>query len=540
MNEALSTLPSKSEVDTIAKKVANLEAGVSGELFTIDDATAYVKSIPADVAPYAELRSVGGMVHAHQLPPPNLFKASVLDAENNRTYYDENYNVEPIIYANNGVYTIDQVNYTYGSVIYVTAATVRELFPNAVAGKKYTFSYDAEGESGTGIYFTGGASYDIFTMTEAMLDGHLEMYGAETYDPDGGMYWPTSATYSNISLTEVGGGERYLTEAKVTALDIVGKNLFDCENAAEIRGACEVASRTKNSITVRSTRIAAYMSTNFELPDWLEGKTITFSTRWSVSGGATPHARIVWMRDGQNAMDIINLVDSGQARTNTIPAKPSNGTHLAVCLHASWAQENTSAGDSVTYTDLQIEISGAPTTYSPYHKHTFAIPEAVQAMDGYGWGIPNGAHNGVEWDDEGRPTFVKRVKRVEFNGTEGWAIGSSANLGQYFQLSARDGATAETVCSHTFDRAYLSGGTFVFFVGAIASTVDEWKLYLSKQYANGTPVVMYYELKEPIVTDISHLITDDNLVPVEGGGVIVAQNENEEAAPSTIIYPLRA
>ena len=80
----------------------------------------------------------------------------------------------------------------------------------------------------------------------------------------------------------------------------------------------------------------------------------------------------------------------------------------------------------------------------------------------------------------------------------------------------------------------------MFFVGAIASTVDEWKLYLSKQYANGTPVVMYYELKEPIVTDISHLITDDNLVPVEGGGVIVAQNENEEAAPSTIIYPLRA
>jgi hypothetical protein len=49
-------------------------------------------------------------------------------------------------------------------------------------------------------------------------------------------------------------------------------------------------------------------------------------------------------------------------------------------------------------------------------------------------------------------------------------------------------------------------------------------------------VMLYYELAEPIITDISDLITSDNFIEVERGGFIVAKNEIETPVSLTIEY----
>ncbi len=49
-------------------------------------------------------------------------------------------------------------------------------------------------------------------------------------------------------------------------------------------------------------------------------------------------------------------------------------------------------------------------------------------------------------------------------------------------------------------------------------------------------VMLVYELAEPIVTDISDLITSDNLIGVEGNGTITFENEYGYAVPSTVEY----
>jgi hypothetical protein len=48
--------------------------------------------------------------------------------------------------------------------------------------------------------------------------------------------------------------------------------------------------------------------------------------------------------------------------------------------------------------------------------------------------------------------------------------------------------------------------------------------------------VIWYERETPIITDISQFVTADNLIKVEGGGTIIAENTNEDDVPTTITY----
>jgi hypothetical protein len=45
-----------------------------------------------------------------------------------------------------------------------------------------------------------------------------------------------------------------------------------------------------------------------------------------------------------------------------------------------------------------------------------------------------------------------------------------------------------------------------------------------------------YSLYTPEVTDISNLITSDNLIPVQGNGVLIFENANAQAVPSTVEF----
>ena len=180
------------------------------------------------------------------------------------------------------------------------------------------------------------------------------------------------------------------------------------------------------------------------------------------------------------------------------------------------------------------------------------IPAEVQALDGYGWGISANLCNSIDWDEEGKATFVKRVGRVTFNGTEAWGGGTTVN--GFYVSSVLPGAIVieGNVVAILCDKfafgtpdvvgvpcAYSTAQRLAVFPGALATTAEEWRAKLAAWAAAGTPLTVYYPLANPVKTDISHLITKDNIFPVEVGGPIIFENARSEAVPSTVIYQLK-
>jgi hypothetical protein len=53
-------------------------------------------------------------------------------------------------------------------------------------------------------------------------------------------------------------------------------------------------------------------------------------------------------------------------------------------------------------------------------------------------------------------------------------------------------------------------------------------------------VMLYYELAEPVITDISDLLPADNLIGVKGGGTVTMVNEHKYDVPSEIVYQVKS
>lgn len=177
------------------------------------------------------------------------------------------------------------------------------------------------------------------------------------------------------------------------------------------------------------------------------------------------------------------------------------------------------------------------------------VPDAVQALDGYGWGISADLFNGIEWDPEtGRPSFVKRVGRVTFDGSEGWW--ENTNVHGFFVCSTAPGVQATSrPLSNKYPTGmplevgvpcvYFSNTTLVIFPGTDATTLAEWEAKLVEWAAAGDPLTVYYQLATPVVTDVAGSLTSDNLLEVEPGGTINVEH-TEEAVPTRIAFQLKS
>lgn len=193
--------------------------------------------------------------------------------------------------------------------------------------------------------------------------------------------------------------------------------------------------------------------------------------------------------------------------------------------------------------DIQVELGDTPTAYAPYHRNTYPIPEAIKALPGYGWSAGT-ARNYVDYENK---RYVQCVGSVNL-GTLTWMKTSSqSSVGDYFYapVSAigfkRLGAFGITVhnilCSKYITVARNPNAfvdkTIVLDGDSIAVSQIQVKdtAYTDatafKQAMSG--VMLYYELANPIVTDISSLIPDDFLrnIEVEAGGSVTFKNSND-------------
>lgn len=215
---------------------------------------------------------------------------------------------------------------------------------------------------------------------------------------------------------------------------------------------------------------------------------------------------------------------------------PSNAFYVRFTLPPDYG--------NVYKTDIAL-IAGSSGAYTPYHRNVYPIPEAIKALPGYGWS----AGTAKNWVDYENKKYYQCVDSVDL-GTLTWMKTSSqSSVGDYFyapvsaigfkSLGAFGITVHNILCSKYITVARNPNAfvdkTIVLDGDSIAVSQIQVKdtAYTDatafKQAMSG--VMLYYELANPIVTDISTLIPDDFLrnIEIEAGGSVTFKNSNGDS-----------
>jgi hypothetical protein len=158
---------------------------------------------------------------------------------------------------------------------------------------------------------------------------------------------------------------------------------------------------------------------------------------------------------------------------------------------------------------------GTPTPDNPI------MPEFVGTLFGSDWTIPITCAGQTVPVYLGQVQTVRRVKKLVLTGEESSGFfnknNTDSNNSLYYFKASTFGIpnaiqTPHTICTHARWGSYTDGTIYISQAGAIfylnlginvmnaqpsGNTVAGLKEYLSAQYANGTPVTIWYVLKEP-------------------------------------------
>lgn len=357
--------------------------------------------------------------------------------------------------------------------------------------------------------------------------------------------------------------EGELMSMSVNEVEEVGKNIFKCEHFScrELGGTFNPSlsnsygtsinsTAPSNSVTVTQSKIGQEdIATIYENGYFcVSFKPIILNEDYVFSFDIIPTKKLI-----ENSEIIILLNgNNGLRSASAQDLQIGKRTKLYFNLRANNTKtifiEFRNSGISGIFENFQIEKGSVNTAYAPYHKNHYPIPQAIQNLDGYGWGVGN-VYNYVDYENK---KFYKYVNRVE--------LGALTNIYEYSSLTPQEGlhifainisninvkdgssAICELFNSIPYDDLTSKEGMYlnVAYNQLIVSTAKCSDKNMLKAYINGK--YFYYELAEPIVTDISDIIGDTLQEPfnVESGGLLTFKNSNGDgyqvAVPSDIQY----
>lgn len=168
----------------------------------------------------------------------------------------------------------------------------------------------------------------------------------------------------------------------------------------------------------------------------------------------------------------------------------------------------------------------------------YPIPEAIKALPGYGWSAGT-ARNYVDYENK---QYVQCVQSVDL-GTLSWVAGDSVSF-ETFQLKGQKLTKNYDIAPNILCSKYpaktqneLWGKTNVTGITTNAN-VDGCVHVNDTSYTDATAfkqamqgVILYYELANPIVTDISSILPDDFLrnMEVEALGSVTFKKSNGDS-----------
>lgn len=302
-------------------------------------------------------------------------------------------------------------------------------------------------------------------------------------------------------------------------------------NAGEIisAGTEEVVEQGKNLFDIKKcVKLNSYygfeIDTNKTLQiDLKDGKTCPTN----VSFG------IVYVHG--NTMANWLITSNGVRETITNSRDMTDSTQIMVACYPGNKETMQSIADAFDIMLVDgIYKSDTMPAYAPFHRNVYQIPEAIKALPGYGWSAGT-ARNYVDYENK---RYVQCVSSVDL-GTLDWTSRLSTVDNSIYVFISNDlnanNRGNSGLCSQydlvtsNIDATIVKKDKFFYYNPLNIAFID--KSYTDatafKQAMQG--VILYYELANPIVTDISSLVHDDFLrnIEVEAGGSITFKNSND-------------
>ena len=328
---------------------------------------------------------------------------------------------------------------------------------------------------------------------------------------------PTGAKL--MSVKSIGGHSEVIdgeiVSAGVTEVVEQGRNLFDVEKCA-----------------------ALGLYYGFEIDT---NKTLQIALKDGKTCPTNVSFGIVYVHG--NTMANWLITSNGVRKTITNSRDMTDSTQIMVACYPGNKETMQSIADAFDIMLVDgIYKSDTMPAYAPYHSNVYPIPETIRALPGYGWSAGT-ARNYVDYENK---RYVQCVGNMDL-GTLDWEFNTTSSVGNHFYAYVKHlnfkylgvfGTTVYNVLCSKYVTVARSSNVFVdktLTLDGGSTTVSQIQVkdttYTDaaafKQAMQG--VILYYELANPIVTDISNLIDDDFLrnIEVEAGGSITFKNGND-------------
>lgn len=537
----------------LAEKVADLESLTLS--FTEETSTDYEKVVPAEVGKYALIKSIGGATE--RVASKNILNPQVLDTGAGGV---------SITYDNEGNITVTSV----GANMFLVECPFEYIgtpgkYYCYVEGDEIELPYveEYEGDEGISYWFTMRISSENTPFSKKIKV----------------MIWKDESVTSDIySLYDAREGtvfepyhEPYLVNADVEKIESLGKNRLPSDVLEA------------SSWDIHTNDSKSYYSLDFLSDGWycVSAKmkagygtdTVYLYIEKSIDGGLTYDVyKSIYANNGNIGNGHL-ITEKGIVSTAPFwfkIDKKAGVKYRFICYSASKLQSKL---DWIEYIQIEkVNLAQEPsssynpsiyapaTAYEPYKADaidTIVIPEAVRSLDGYGI-------DGSSVDfEEDKVSLIQRKNITTFPTNSTWRVNKEFDNHISFSMNKsalspqmKGTLDASLDCFEFEVKGWMStleGAEFAWYTASelgicinksrlipygelvdTTSAVNAFKAWLSDN-----PVGIKYELAEYIVTDITHLFTEDNAIEVEGHGVLRFVNEHKLAVPSTAQYVTR-
>lgn len=581
LTEDLASKADKTALVKIDRKIDalwKLNQGISYE-FQTDDTEAYQKTVPSG-AKMASVKSIGGKT---------IVWNQLITKQNES---EHNYGLD-FTWLDNGKIKISGTStYTDGDTNVYTILNPIEV----TAGHKYLFKL-----TGTDSFYILGYGIGESTMQSQKLIFEPQDSGTENLAIYGIREKIQSGTVIDdvvcpqiFDLTQMFGSgnepsapEEFeamfpadyypynageLMSAPVNEIVEQGRNLFDCygfsctaipninakRDIANDYGTTISTIDSTNRLIVTQNKVGNSVPYSYENGYLCIGiRGLKCNTKYGLTFDFTPTKILI-------ANPVIKILVNGNASFNeeSIGFEFSLNVKKHVTIKFSYEMNNDirflelrNAGMSGIIENFQIEEGTTVATYSPYHQNTYSIHKAIIDLDGYGWSAGN-VRNEVDW---GNKQYIQRVGKVDL-GTLNWTeSGDTQHDGNSTYKSnslntviKRYSAYSGNSICEKFNIVQINDNNRNEYEYSIGNAGMTYPLQFTvkstfctdendfKNKVNG--IMLYYELAEPIVTDISDIVgtTFQEPLEVEAGGTLMFKNSNGDnyriPVPSTEEY----
>ena len=299
------------------------------------------------------------------------------------------------------------------------------------------------------------------------------------------------------------------------------ENLFD-KNGDILTGSGSVINVTETGIKTIVQTQGNNRYSAIKLDNELLGKTITVSSTITQSANNKGQIRLFYVNGRYATSSITAITTEGQtghiSTTYTMPSSiPSGSDGIAIVL-SSDKGGNGEVGDYVDYADLMIvEGSTAPSSYIPYG---YKLPVQCGGVTTPVYTAEPLRKIGDYTDYKSNSAEYRAIKKLVLTGQEtSWTKASSAKvyyLWQYDDDALNSANIISCMCSHYSAQGNVTtvsgvenlkccfrttAQTLYIHDDAFESKAD-FVTYLQQQYANGTPVTVWYVLATPTTTQV--------------------------------------